>query len=267
MSTMMPLPDRSAGVSGLLEAATRLFRVTLFKLLPEAMVALLITQLPGLYARARGLTVTVTQMPQDPVFWVCYIASDVLLLLLVGTILLRQGALLRGGSSNLPAELRGAAQRLLVAFVASFVATCVLSVCASMSLAPLLVAGGGLLVWLGALPGIAIGTYLFVCFFILMCVVMFEPVGPWQALRVCVQRVRPLWGRFLAVVVIGLLVMAVCVLTAGVVLGVVLGVLGNTASPQVQALQSALALAILAVCMCWMLALARVLYSAASSSA
>lgn len=54
MSSPLPVPGPNAGVSELLQAGTRLFRVALPKCLPMAMVAALISQIPGLLLEAQG---------------------------------------------------------------------------------------------------------------------------------------------------------------------------------------------------------------------
>ncbi|MFT3907508.1 MAG: hypothetical protein QM718_14520 [Steroidobacteraceae bacterium] len=259
---MMMLPGRDASVSTLLEAASQLFRATLFKTLPEAMIAALCAQAPLLYLTAHGIKTPLTQPPDDPAFWMLYVAGLAASLWLMSTVLLRQRTLLGGGVPDLRAELMFALRRLPVQLAAVVLAGAALSLCAY----PLLVPMGALSLLLG-IPMLVLAFFLIVCFFIVPCVALFEALGPWQVLRTSVLRIRSMWWKSTAAFVIGLLVVAVCVIMASAVLGVLMGVLGNAASAPMQALQTALALLFEAGMQCFMLALAQVLYSAASSSA
>jgi hypothetical protein len=73
MSAAPTLPPRSAGVSELLDAASRIWRATLPKCLPLSMIAILSAYLPALYLNVSGQPIPKwPELPVDPLYWVCY---------------------------------------------------------------------------------------------------------------------------------------------------------------------------------------------------
>lgn len=261
--SMMPLPGRDASVSTQLEAATRLFRATLFKLLPEAMIAAVIAAAPAAYAGFRGLKISVTQMPQDPTYFVVYLCSMIAVILTVAIIIVRQNDLLSGLAPSLAREIPQALRRLPSTVLAIVLASLLASLGTSLLLTP----GGGMVLKVLGIGFAVVGLWLSVCFTILNCIVVLEPVGPIQALMLSVQRIRPLWWKACAIFVIGLLVAIVCAFAAGAIVGVLVALVGTTSSAIAQAVQTAIALLILGMMICFLLSLVRVLYSSASSSA
>lgn len=247
MSQIMPLPPRSAGVSDLLEAAALLFRSTLFKCLPQTMVAMLCITVPALYLEAKGFKFTAGQWPEDPQFWWLYAVGFLGNLFLLSAVLVRQRALITGREADLGAELRFALRKL------PLLAACwILSVAAVM---------------LGTFAFVVPGIYLAICLSLMHCVVLFESNNPTQALVRCVRLVHPFWWRCCAALVIGLLVTLLCILAASAMLGLIVGMTSNGATAEVRAIETALGLGFEATATVFFTSLSLVLYSAANNSA
>jgi hypothetical protein len=244
MLSPLPVPSANAGVGELLQAGTRLFRVALPKCLPIAMVAALISQIPGLLLEAQGQQLKIFEPPTDPKFWIEYGIAVVLVVLLFTLVTVRQRSLLRGQLPDLGREVTQVSQRLAVLLPASMLA--LLGYCA-----------GCLLV----LPGI----YLLVCFAVLPCVVMFEDHSILGSLKRSIQLMNSRWMQKFAVFVIGFLIALVCILFAAVLVGVLLE--AESGNVYVQAIQRALYVGFYAVMWTYLNALSLVLYTSASSSA
>ncbi|MFO1401530.1 MAG: hypothetical protein U1F06_07390 [Steroidobacteraceae bacterium] len=247
MSAAPSLPPRTAGVSELLEAASRIWRATLPKCLPLAMIAILCAYLPTLYLSIAGLPIPrPPQLPSDPGYWAVYVVAMVAYLFLGSVAILRQRGLVLGGHGE-PGSVLGTAARRLAVLVAAIV-LCQVAV------------GVGLM--LLVVPGV----YVAVCSFVIWCVVLFEPVGPWAALVRSVRLVQPLWWKYCAAIVIAFLILAVTVLTTLVLAALVLGALVPAGSAAGNAVAVALGIACFGAGMLFVTALGIVLYSAASSS-
>ena len=74
-ASMPPRPD--ASVSKLLEAATTLFRATLLKCLPFAMVGVLCLEIPNFYWVASGHTLAYG-MPVNSTYWLLALFASAL---------------------------------------------------------------------------------------------------------------------------------------------------------------------------------------------
>ncbi|HTP39298.1 MAG TPA: hypothetical protein VMI92_06945 [Steroidobacteraceae bacterium] len=247
MSQIMPLPPRSAGVSDLLEAAAQLFRATLFKCLPQTMVAMLCLTVPAMYLEAKGFKFTANKWPDDPQFWWLYAAGFLANLFLLSTVLLRQRSLATGRATDLGSEMRFALRKLPL-----------LAMCWILSVAAIM---------LGTFAFVLPGIYLAVCLSLMHCVVLFESNPPPQALVRCVKLAHPFWWRCCAALVIGLLVTVVCILAASAVLALIVGMTTTGVGPEVRAIETALGLGFEGTATVFFMSLSLVLYSAASSSA
>jgi uncharacterized membrane protein len=245
MPSPLPVPSANAGVSELLQAGTRLFRLALPKCLPIAMVAALISQAPGLLLEAQGQQLKIFEPPTDPKFWIEYGIALVLVILLFTVVTVRQRAIMRGSVPDLRREVGQILTRMPVLLPASLLA--LLSYCV------------GCILFL--LPGI----YLLVCFAVLPSVVMFEEQSVFGALKRSIQLMHPRWMQKFAVFVIGFLVALVCILFAALLVGVVLEAVSGNAI--VQAIERALYMGFYAVMWTYLNALSLVLYTSASSSA
>ena len=243
------MPPRSASVSELLDAATRVFRGTLAKGLPVALFAMLAAALPDMYWMTTGAPMDLLHPPRDPKFWVLSAVGFAAYQLLAAMLMLRQRALLQGLPPSLTAEFAEALGRwplLLVGFVL-----------------------GGLAVFIGTLALIVPGLFLLVCFLLLRPVLLFETLDPLAALRRCLQLVKPMWVKVLAAALIAALIFVICVVAASAVLGIVqaIATAAGSRSGAWSAFVAACTLGIQAVALVYFNALWLVLYSAASSSA
>ena len=248
MSAAPTLPPRSAGVSELLDAASRIWRATLPKCLPLSMIAILSAYLPALYLTVSGQPIPKwPELPVDPLYWVCYAVAMLAYLLLGSVAILRQRERALTGRCELGSALRAAVRRLPVLVVAIVLCQ--------------------LLVGLGLLLLLVPGVYVAVCSFVIWCVVLFEPLGPWAAFVRSIRLVHPLWWKHFAAIVIALLILAVAVFTALILTALLLGVLVPAGSAAGSAIAVAFGIAFFAAALLFVTALAIVLYSAASSSA
>jgi len=244
MTASTPAPN-GARVSDLLQTAARLFRASLLKCLPLAMIAVLCAQAPNVYWVASGHTIGLYAQ-YDTNFDLLTLIGSTLELWLVGAMMLRQRAVVLGAPILAGAELRAALRRLPVLLLGSLLA--ILSVLA------------GLLLLL--LPGV----FLAVCYLLLLPVILFEGVGPVAALLRSVQLARPLWWPALAALVIAILLFFIGALLFAAMISVLVEMFaGNRAA--VEAVETAGIVGFGALFVVYLSALALVVHSAASSSA
>jgi hypothetical protein len=247
MPAPLPLPTRTASVSELLDAGSRIWRATLPKCLPLAMIAIVVLNVPRFYAGVSGHPITnPLVLPKDPAYWAYYAAAMIAYLFVGSIAILRQRALLQTGQSDFRAALAAAAARL-----PALVAAMVLSYLA-------VVLGTMLLV----LPGIYIG----VCVFLIWYVVLFDTPNPWRALLRSVQLVHPLWWKYCASILIALAVMFISVFVASMVAGVLVELLLPAGSPAGSAIAEAAGIGLMGAGLLFITAVGIVLHSAASSS-
>ncbi len=242
------LPPRSAAVSDIMDATMRVFRATLPKCLPIAMLAILLVQLASLYWMSTGKPQGMFQ-PRDATFWILFVLGFVAWQLLAAIIMLRQRTVVAGQLPDLRREWQLALPRWPLLIV-----TAVLS---------------GALMSLGLIALVVPGIFIFVCFLLLRPVVLFEKVDPLRALERCIRLVRPRWLKFCAAAVIGALMVAVCTFAAIAALSLLIALLGaiGVKATAVNALGAACVLGLLAVAVVYFSALWLALYSLASSSA
>ena len=244
MTASVP-PPHSASVSELLATAAQLFRATLLKCMPLAMVAVLCSQLANVYWIATGHIISFSAR-HDSSYTLLSVLGTAIELWLISAMMLRQRAVVLGAPVHAAAELRAAWRRL------PSLLGCVLLGAGSVAL-------GGLLL-------IAPGVFLLICYVVAMPVVLFEGLAPYAALVRSVRLIRPVWWKTLAACVFALLAFVVCALVFAALVGVFAGVLtGN--GPAFEAIQTASSVALGALFFVFLSALALVLHSAASSSA
>jgi hypothetical protein len=243
------VPPPSASVSDLLEAATRVFRMTLAKTLPLAMFAILLMALPNFYWLTTGKPLDLLHPPVDTKFWTLAALGFVGYELLAGALMVRQREMLRGRAPDLQADLTTAAARWLLLVFSALLAW--------------------LLVFVGFVALILPGIYIAVCLLLLRPVVLFEAPDPLQAIGRSFRLVRPLWVKVLACGVIALLIYMICAFAAVACLGLLQSVLTlvGLQPAALSALASACVLGVEAVALVFFNALWLVLYSTANSSA
>lgn len=246
MAEPSQLPSSRSGVSDLLEIAARLFRATLLKCLPLAMLAMLLAMLPTLYLQVTGYPADGT-LPEDPRYWLLYALGMCGSLLFSSALILRLQALRAGSVTRLADDLRRALPRWPTVLIASLL--------------------GATLVMVGLLALLLPGIYVAVCLTPLTAVALLEPVNAIGALRRSFVLVRTMWVKTFACIVIGGLVVAVCVFTALLVLSLLAGMLGGSGDAAVRAVMTGGMLVALAGATAFFSALCLTIYSAASSSA
>ncbi|MGA2024843.1 MAG: hypothetical protein ABSH23_08805 [Steroidobacteraceae bacterium] len=243
MTASMP-PPHSASVSELLETAAQLFRATLLKCLPMAMLAVLCSQLANVYWIATGHAISFSAR-HDGNYALLSVLGAAFELWLISAMMLRQRAVALAAPVHAVAELRAAWQRLP-------------SILGCALLGLLSVAVGLLL--------IGPGVFLLICYVVALPVVLFEGLTPYRALVRSVRLIRRLWWKTLASCVFALLGFVVCALVFAAIIGVLAGLLAGN-GPAFQAIQSASSVALGALFFVFLSALVLAIHSAASSSA
>lgn len=244
MSFRTPAPH-GAQVGDLLQTAVRLFRASLLKCLPLAMMAVLFASLPNIYWNATGHALTLSG-PFDANFRLLSVVGIAVGLWLFAAMMLRQRAVALGAPLLLGAELRAALTRAPVLWLSA------------------LLADAGML--LGALLLVVPGVFLMVCWLALVPVVLFERAGPVAALVRSVQLVRRLWWHAFTALVIAVLMS----LVAAIIFAAVLAVAAELASGNAAAMKAIVNAGVVgfyALFAVFLSALQLVIHSAASSSA
>jgi hypothetical protein len=250
-------PRRGHSVAELLYTAVALFRTTLLKCLPFAMIAVLVVQGPTFYWLATGHAPE-AGLPLDPTYWWLAFILSAVALYIFSAMMLRQVYFSGGFAVNARQEFMLAARRLPTLLAAWILIQITLGLAALilMQISPVV----GLLVVVPA-------VFLFICCLVLLPVILLEgQLNPVLALRRCVILVWPNWGRICAAFIIALVSMLVCVLVVGAFLQILAGLLGETGSV-VRAVVAAGSIAIGAVVFVFFSALALAIHSSANSSA
>ena len=119
---------------------------------------------------------------------------------------------------------------------------------------------------LGLLLLIVPGLFLFVCYLVLLPVVLFDGAGPYAALVRCVQLVRPHWWQYCAAFVIALFLVVIFAFVLILFVSLIEQLLLDS-GPAFEAIWAASSIGVAALVMCFLCALVLVLHSAASNSA
>jgi hypothetical protein len=239
-------PGRGHSVAELLYTAVALFRATLLKCLPFAMIAVLVVEAPNFYWLATGHSLEVG-LPLDPTYWWLEFIFSAIALYIFSAMMLRQVYFSGGFAVNARQEFTLAARRL-----------------------PTLL-GAWILMQVSLFVGLMVlvvpAVFLFICYLVLLPVILLEgQLNPVLALRRCVILVWPNWWRICAAFVIALVSMVICVLVVAAFLQILAGLLGDTGSV-VRAVVAAGSIAIGAAMFVFFSALALAIHSSANSSA
>jgi hypothetical protein len=245
--TASNVPRRGQSVNDLLSTSVAVFRTTLLKCLPLAMIAVLCASVPNFYLRASGQSLDVaSKTPTEPVYWWLVTIAVVLTLYLFSAMMLRQLYFSGGIAVNVRQELMTAARRL-PALVIAWV------------LMQLSLAVGFLLI----IPGV----FLFVCYLVLLPVVLLEgQLNPLQALLRCILLVRPNWWRVCTAFVIAMLGMLIVFLAFAAVMGILEALLAGLGQA-FEAVAAAATIAVFAMVFVFFSAMALTIHSSANSSA
>lgn len=247
MPESLSLPPRSASVSVLLDAASRIWRATLLKCLPLAMFAIVAINVPRFYATASGQPIThPLVLPKDPVYWMTYAVAMIVYLFIVSTAILRQRALLQTGKSELNDALSLAAKRLPALIAAMLL--------------------GYFAMVLGVMALVVPAIYISVGVFLIWYVMLFDTQNPWDALLRSVRLVHPVWWKYFASIVIALLVVLISVIMAALIINVVIQLVLPAGSAAARAILEAAGIGFLGAGLLFVTSLGIVLHSAASSS-
>jgi hypothetical protein len=240
-------PRRGQSVNELLSTAVAVFRATLLKCLPLAMIGVLCASVPNFYLRASGQNMDIgAQLPTEPTYWWLVTIAVVLTLYIFSAMMLRQLYFSGGLAVNVRQELQVAMRRL-----PSLVVTWMLM--------QLSLAIGFLLI----VPGV----FLFVCYLVMLPVILLEgQLNPLQVLLRCIVLVRSNWWRIFAALVIALLTTLVCFLAFAAFMGI-LGTLLAGLGQAFEAIAAAATIAVFAMVFVFFSALALAVHSSASNSA
>lgn len=239
-------PRRGHSVAELLHTAVALFRASLLKCLPFAMIAVLGAEAPNFYWLASGHSLQ-QGLPQDPTYWWLAIVFSAVALYIFSAMMLRQVYFSGGFAVNARQEFLLAARRLPT----------LLSAWLLMQVS----------LFVGLVAFVVPAVVLFVCYLVLLPVILLEgQVNPLLALRRCVILVWPNWWRICAAFVIALITMFICVLVVAALLQILATLLAGT-GPTFQAIFAAGSIAIGAAVFVFFSALALAIHSSANSSA
>jgi hypothetical protein len=236
-------PRRGQSVSELLNTSVSVFRATLLKCLPFAMIAVLCAEIPSFYWIATGRSLD-HGLPMEPTYWWLVTLATAVALYIFSAMMLRQLYFSGGFAVNARQELTLAARRLPSLLFTWLLMQVTLFI-------------GFLLI----VPGV----FLLICYMVLLPVVLLEgQLNPVLALRRCVMLVLPNWWRVCASLVITLVVMGVCFLVFAALMSVLAQLLTGSAF---QAIFAAGTIAFFATLVVFLSALALAVHSSANSSA
>jgi hypothetical protein len=239
-------PRRGQSVAQLLHTAIAVFRATLLKCLPFAMIAVLCAEAPNFYWLAAGHSLE-HGLPADPTYWWLAFAFSAVALYIFSAMMLRQVYFSGGFAVDARQEFMLAARRLptlLTAWILMQVS-----------------------LFVGLVVLIVPGVFLFVCYLVLLPVILLEGQrNPLLALQRCVMLVLPNWWRICAAFIIALFTMFVCVLVVAALLQILAQMLAGSGS-MFQAIFAAGSIAIGAAAFVFFSALALAVHSSANSSA
>jgi len=112
MATILYPPARPQSVGEVLDSAFRIFRVTVFKCLPYAVLALIAGQLPNIYFLANGGVSTMVAATYSTRWWLLYVLGYLISLVLWSLVLVRQHAVATGSDLSTGPALSAVMPRL-----------------------------------------------------------------------------------------------------------------------------------------------------------
>ncbi len=192
-------PARPQSIGATLDTAFQIFGVSLLRVLPYGILLALSARLADLYNLASGRGIG-RLARHDLQWWLLYLLSVVLQLLLWAALLLRQRAVAQDEHSSMRTELTLALRRLPALF-------------GMLALALLAVAGGMLCL---VLPGVYLGG----AFAMAQPALVLEGRRPLDALKFSVQLVRGSWWRTVLIFVVAMVIVFVFYVLAIVILGI-----------------------------------------------
>ena len=192
-------PARPQSTGAILDAAFQIFAASLLRVLPYGILLALAARLGDLYNLATGRAIG-RRASHDLRWWLVYLVSVIVQLLLWAALLQRQRAVAQGERSLMRTELALALQRLPALL--------------GMAVLILLAVAGGTLCLI--LPGV----YLAVAFLMAQPALVLEGRGPIEAMKFSMQLVRGSWWRTLLIFVVAIVILFVFYTLALVILGI-----------------------------------------------
>ena len=224
MANILYPPPRPQSVGEILDSAFRIFGVTLVTCLPFAISAVIVRQLPNIYALVylRSLSVGLWK---DPLWWVLDVVAILLTLVVAAALLLRQYAIATGHRPSMSAEL-GTGMRRLPAMVL-YTILFVLGFC--VSLVPLALAAlfNG---WTRL--AVAVLMLLPACCFLLAVssswpLMLVAGMGALASMNESARLTRGSWGRLTLIYTVALILLLVLYVLSGVIAALFAAVLGR----------------------------------------
>ncbi len=111
MTDILYPPARPQSVGEILDSAFRIFRATLLKCLPYAIIAVIAGQLPNIYYLASGRSMLPVAQGRDMWWLTLYAVGYLIAIVLWSAVLLRQYALATGHAAETASELSTAVRR------------------------------------------------------------------------------------------------------------------------------------------------------------
>lgn len=197
-------PTQPQPIGGVLDTAFQLYRASIARAWPLCLLLAIVSAVPSLYLvlKSPGLVDPTAPFPLvgDSTYWIIYVLTMVATVWIIAAIYALQGAVGGGESMGAGAALQGTA-RFIVPMV-------LMSICFGLA-----VLGGSLLL---IIPGII----LLVSLVLGTSLIVFEGKGPVAALSGSHRLVWGNWWRTAAIFTVGLFVLLVISLAAGVIVGI-----------------------------------------------
>ncbi|HUN76868.1 MAG TPA: hypothetical protein VMU40_20325 [Steroidobacteraceae bacterium] len=167
-------PSRPQSIGEVLDSGFRIFQSTLLPCLPYGALWVILGQLANLHDLAAGRPLRILG-GADSTWWLWYVSGALLSILIWGSLILRQSALLSGAASSMGAELLAVLARAPQLLVLLCVGTAVCMVGLALLVVP--------------------GLYLLIAFAFAMPAMLTCGLGPLDALKYCARLLYGHWWR------------------------------------------------------------------------
>lgn len=212
-------PPRPLSIGETIDLAFRIFRATVVTCLLFAALAVIASELPTIYKLVNHRMLVRLTSERDPIFWVLYVAGTLVALVLWSAILLRQYAVVSGRVPDAGGEVATALRRLPALLLMGILTGLAVMVCFILA-APfsgLGMVGLGLVYLLLSVPA----TYVAVKLSVAWPALLLTGRGPVASLEHSWRLVSGSWWRLTAIYTVGLILLFVLYLLAGVLVLVV----------------------------------------------
>lgn len=207
-------PARPQSIGEVLDAAFRIFQVTLLESLPYSVLATVAGQLQNVYSIVTGRALPKFSN-SDPGWWALYLLGVIIGFALINAIIIRQGATASGSPSGGSAALLEALRKVPANIAMGVVIVGAVGLC----FVPAAAIPRAYLTW--ALVVLCVpAAYVGVLFLCAWPALLVGRKGPMESLRYSVHLVRGNWWRTVMVYLIMLTMIIVLSVTAGLIVGV-----------------------------------------------